>query len=155
MELEILDKRENPLLDRIEVDFVIQHANKSTPKRNAIRDMLSKELKVTKERVVVDNMRSDFGRGQTKGYAKVYSKKEVVVQIEREHLLKRNHLIGEPPKEKKEKPVEEKAEAPAEEKTEKKPAAEEKPAEKPAEEKPAAEKPDEKPAEKPADKKEG
>lgn len=105
MELEILDKRENPLLDRIEVDFKLHHPNKSTPKRNAIRDLISKELKVPKERVVVDHMRSEFGKGTTNGYAKVYSSKEIALQIEREYLLKRNHLVGEPPKEKKEGPA--------------------------------------------------
>lgn len=120
MELEILDKRENPLLDRVEVDFVISHGNKATPKRNAIRDLISKDLKVEKDRVIVDKMNTEFGISKTKGYAKVYSKKEAATQIEREHLLKRNNLIGEPKKEKpkEEKPAEKAPEvkdAPAEE----------------------------------------
>ncbi len=130
MELEILDKRENPLFERMEVDFALSHPNQPTPKREAVRDMLSKELKVQKERVVVDHMESEFGRNNTVGYAKVYKKKEHAVQIERDYILKRNRLIEgakeekpkkEAPKEApaKEEPTDEPAEeAPAEKKDE-------------------------------------
>jgi small subunit ribosomal protein S24e len=126
MELEIREKRENPLLDRVEVRFLIRHPNQPTPRRENIREELSKELKVPKDRVIVDNMSSSFGLQETKGYAKVYSKKESALEIERTHLLKRNKLIIE--EKKKEEAPEEKPSQDEEKKEEKPPEKEKKPA---------------------------
>lgn len=119
MELEIQDKRENPLLDRTEVTFTVSHANQPTPKRENVREQLSNELKVPKERIVVDHMNSHFGVTTSTGYAKIYKTKEIALQIERKYQLKRNKLIKD--ESKKEKPAEEAPakEAPAEEKAEK------------------------------------
>jgi len=124
MELEIQNKKENPLLDRTEVHFILHHPNQPSPKREAVREALSKELSVQKDRIVVDHLKSSFGIHDTKGYAKIYSKKEVAKEIEREHLLKRNNLLDK--KEKKEEPKEEAKEAAAQEEPK-----EEKPAEAP------------------------
>jgi small subunit ribosomal protein S24e len=116
MELEITEKRENPLLDRIEVQFVVHHANQPTPRRESVREELSKNLKVQKDRVVVDSMSSSFGIHDTMGYAKVYSTKETALKVEREYILKRNKLIKEEKKEKKGEPEEKGKEPVAEEK---------------------------------------
>jgi small subunit ribosomal protein S24e len=109
MELEIQDKKENPLLDRTEVKFTISHPNQPTPKRENVREQLSKELKVPKDRIIVDHMNSRFGLATSTGYAKIYAKKEVAMEVERKHHLLRNKLIKD---EKKAKPEE--AEAPTE-----------------------------------------
>ena len=117
MELEISDKRENPLLDRTEVHFVVHHPNQPSPRREHVREALSYELNVKKELVVVDNLRSSFGVHDTKGYAKIYSKKEVALKVEREYLIKRNNLQEQKAK-KKQEAGEEKSEEPAEAKKE-------------------------------------
>ncbi len=106
MELEIQNKRENPLLNRIEVQFIVSHPNSPTPKRENVREELSKTMKVQKDRIVVDNMKSSFGVHDTKGYAKIYPSKEDAMKVEREHLLKRNKLEAKP-ETKKETPTEE------------------------------------------------
>ncbi|MBA3046024.1 MAG: 30S ribosomal protein S24e [Candidatus Thermoplasmatota archaeon] len=93
MELEIQNKKENNLLNRTEVHFVLHHPNSPTPKRDNVREELSKALKVPKDRIIVDNMESSFGVHDTKGYAKVYPTKEEAMKVEREYLLKRNKLI--------------------------------------------------------------
>lgn len=118
MELEISDKRENPLLDRTEVHFVVHHPNQPSPRREHVREALSNELNVKKELVIVDNLRSSFGVHDTKGYAKIYSKKEVALKVERAYLIKRNNLQEQKAKEKKQEPGEEKSEEPAEAKKE-------------------------------------
>lgn len=117
MELEIQDKRENPLLDRTEVHFVVHHPNQPSPRREHVREALSNELNVKKELVVVDHLRSSFGVHDTKGYAKIYSKKEVALKVEREHIIKRNNLQEQKAK-KKQESSEEKSEEPAETKKE-------------------------------------
>lgn len=119
MEVEIVSKEENKLLERTEVKFKATHVNEGTPQREEIRDKLASLMKVQKERVIVDSMQSEFGRMETYGYAKVYESKNAAMKYEREHILVRNKL--------KEKAAPVKKSAPAEAPT--KAAAEEKPKE--------------------------
>ncbi len=92
MEVEVVSKEENQLLDRVEVTFKAVHANEGTPQREVVREKLASLLKVGKERVIVDSMKSEFGRMETIGYAKVYKTKEAAMKYEREHILVRNKL---------------------------------------------------------------
>ena len=131
MELDIQEKRENRLLDRIEVRFIVHHANQPTPRRENVREELSKTLKVQKDRVIVDHMNSSFGIHDTVGYAKIYSKKEIALEVEREYLLKRNKLLVQ---EKKEDKKEEPEEPKEEDKKEPEPSKEEAPKEEPKKE---------------------
>jgi small subunit ribosomal protein S24e len=150
MEIEIVSKKENELLDRTEVNFRAMHPMEGTPQREAVREKLATMMKATKDRVIVDSMDSEFGKMETVGYAKIYKTKEAAMKFEREYVLIRNKLKEKVKVEKKaaatpppQKPA---AAAPAKS-AEKAP---EKPAEKPAEK--HAEKHGEKHAEKPAEK---
>ena len=67
MELQVVSKRENPLLKRVEVTFKAVHKTEATPTRDAIRSELAKQLKAAKEAVVVDRSESSFGRYETFG----------------------------------------------------------------------------------------
>jgi len=169
MQLEVIQRRENPLLKRTEVSFKAIHKAEPTPTRDALRAFLAKELKATKDIVVIDSQASTFGRYETVGYAKVYKTKEEALAVERKHILIRNKLIE--PEVKKEaapkpekpapapraekpaaapKPEPPKPEPKAEPRVEKAPAKEEKkPA--PKEEKKPAEKKEEKKVEKKAE----
>jgi len=151
MELQVLAKRENPLLRRVELTFKAIHKAEPTPTRDALRAFLAKELKAPREHVVVDHAASTFGRYETLGYAKIYRSKEDALAIEPAHILLRNKLVE--PEGKEAKPGEApKAEKPAKEE---KPAAEKKEVAKPAAkpEKPTPKKAEEKPAEKKEEKK--
>jgi small subunit ribosomal protein S24e len=159
MELQVVARKENPLLKRVELTFKAIHKAEATPTREAIRAELAKQLKAGKETVVVDRSVSSFGRFETVGYAKIYKSKEEALAVERPHILVRNKLKEPEVKEKKEgekaekpakpeaKPEAPKPEPKAEHKAEAKPEHKEERA--PAkEEKRSAEKHEEKPAEK-------
>jgi small subunit ribosomal protein S24e len=163
MEVQVLAKKENPLLKRTEITFKAIHKSEGTPSRDALRSELAKQLKASKEHVIVDHAASAFGRYETLGYAKVYRSKEEALAVERSHILVRNKLKEPEVKEAKEgakaekparaeKPAA-KAEAKPEAKPEHKPEAK---AEHKAEKAPAKEekKPAEKHEEKKAEKKE-
>jgi small subunit ribosomal protein S24e len=92
MEIEIIAKKENQMLDRTEVTFKAVHQMEGTPKREDVRQMLSGLLKAPVERIVVDSMDSEFGKMETFGYAKVYKTKDGAMKIEREYVLVRNKL---------------------------------------------------------------
>ncbi len=110
MELQVVTKKENPLLKRVEITFKAVHKAEATPTRDALRSELAKQLNAAKDRVVVDRSVSSFGRFETVGYAKVYKSKEEALAVERSHILVRNKLKEAEVKEKKEG---EKAEKPA------------------------------------------
>lgn len=92
MEIEIISKKENELLDRIEVRFKAVHAKEGTPQREVVREKIAAALKAAKERVIVDSMDSEFGKMETTGYAKVYKTKDAAMKYERKHVLVRNKL---------------------------------------------------------------
>lgn len=92
MEIEIIAKKENELLDRTEVKFKAVHPKEGTPQREAVREKIAAILKATKERVIVDSMDSEFGKTETVGYAKVYKNKDSAMKYEREPTLVRNKL---------------------------------------------------------------
>ena len=164
MEIEIESKRNNPLLNRTEVYFIVKHPGEGTPNREIIRSELADKLNVKKENIIVNTIKSGFGIQEISGYAKVYSSVQKTKDLEQEYILARNKLIEVDKKAKKEAapappeggapepPEEKKPEAPIKTPEESKdeapePAAEQ---EKPVEEKPETQKeetPDEKPIE--------
>ena len=155
MEVEIVAKRENPFLKRTEVRFRVTHPAAVSPGRAALREELAKVLHATRDFVIVDFSRSEFGRAASRGYAKVYKSKEDALKVERKHILVRNGLLA---AEKREEKVKAPKPAPPPRKDAAPKPAAEKPAAPAKEEKPAGkeEKKGEKPEGKsPADKKEG
>lgn len=102
MEIEIDSKKNNPLLKRTEVYFTVKHAGEGTPNRELIRSELADKLNSKKENIIVNILKPGFGINVTTGYAKVYSSAEGLKGLENEHILKRNKLLGETKKDKKE-----------------------------------------------------
>jgi small subunit ribosomal protein S24e len=131
MKIEISEKVENPLLQRMEIKFKVDHSHGPTPKRLDVRAQLAGQLGVPEEVVIIDKLASMYGRQVASGIARVYSSRQELEELEPKYLLQR----GLP------------AEAKEKEKPEEKPKAEEKPKEKPKEkekeEKPKEEKPKE------------
>ncbi len=121
METEVLSRRENPLLDRVEIEFRTRHSSEPTPTRDALREEIAKIAKAKKDLVIIDRMDSDFGRPETTGYAKIYKNKDRILSVERKHILIRNGLLKpekkpakKKPEPKKETPPEAAKDAPAE-----------------------------------------
>jgi len=92
LNVDIVSKNENKLMDRTEVTFKASHSGEATPARDAVRTSLAGSLKVPKERVVISEMQSEFGQGASHGAAKVYGSAESAAKYERNHILVRNGL---------------------------------------------------------------
>ncbi len=103
MELEILEKRENPLLNRTEVKFRIKHEGEKTPERELVKNDLAEELKVSKDLIIIDYIRPHFGIAVSSGYAKIYKSVEDGKKVEPDYVLKRNNFGIKTKEEKKEK----------------------------------------------------
>ena len=110
MEIEVISRKDNTLLGRIELQFKISHPRENTPRREDVRNEIAAFVNSKKDRVVIDNMHAVFGKSETTGYAKVYNSKELAREIEPEYVLKRNNLFEEPKKKSEGKKTEEKPE---------------------------------------------
>ena len=111
MEIDIQSKTNNPLLKRTEVHFCLKHDSEGTPKRELVRSELADKLKVKKENIMINYMKSNFGKTETLGYARVYTSVEAAKSGEKDYILKRNNVIV---KEKKPEKGEKKEEKPEE-----------------------------------------
>ena len=92
MKIEITEKKENLLQERTEVRFTVDHTGEATPTRKAVIDEISKMVKAKKGTVVINNIDTQYGRGISKGYVKVYSSEKAALKFEREYLLKRSGI---------------------------------------------------------------
>lgn len=144
MDVEIVEKRENPLLKRTEVRFRVVHPKEKTPARQSVRDKLAAVVGSPRDGVIIAYMRSHFGVSSSEGFAKCYGSAEEAKKMEPAFLLRRHGLA----EAKKEAPVAEKKEAKPAEKKEAKPAEKKEPAPVEKKEAPHAEKKEAKPAEK-------
>lgn len=94
MELEIIEKKNNSLLKRTEVQFITKHENEGTPNRKLIRSELADALNTKQENIIIDSLTSSFGSYISKGYAKAYSSQKHAQDVERKFQLKRNKVEG-------------------------------------------------------------
>jgi small subunit ribosomal protein S24e len=92
MRIEITNREENKLLNRVEVRYKAVHSKEKTPSREESRNQLAANLQVPKELVIIDYQKSKFGKNYTEGYAKVYKTKEEAMALEPDFLLIRNGL---------------------------------------------------------------
>lgn len=109
MEIEVLEEKENPLLDRKELTVRIIH-NNATPKRIDVKKKIEALKTAAKGTVVVDSFKSKYGARESIGLVKIYKSKEAALRVEPEHILKKNMIIGdgkEAEAEKAEKPAKE------------------------------------------------
>ena len=93
MELEITEQNDNPLLSRQEIKVVIKHSEDSTPRRNQVIKNISEQLKTNRELVIIDHLKNAYGKTETHGYAKVYSDKDSLTNIETKPSLDRHKDI--------------------------------------------------------------
>jgi small subunit ribosomal protein S24e len=95
MKIEITNKKENPLQDRIEIRFEIDHVGETTPGRNVVAEEIAKKEKTKRDLVIVDSVESVYGIGKSKGYAKVYKNKKSILEYEPAYKLARNGIVDE------------------------------------------------------------
>lgn len=93
MEITILEKKENPLLNREEVTFKVDHTDESTPSRSAVVGKIAAMMNSDKERTIIKDIRTGFGVQYAIGHANIYDSLESAKKVEHEHYLKRNGLI--------------------------------------------------------------
>lgn len=83
METTITSVRENPLLDRREVELEIDHEGESTPAEEDIKDRLAAENNLDLEKIEVDSVYTGYGRNKSRVKLKIYQEFEYDEDLER------------------------------------------------------------------------
>ncbi len=96
MKIEVTDKRENPLQERTELHFVIDHSGEATPARKSVITALAKAVKADEDKIVIESIESQYGKNKSVAYAKVYDSVESATRLERKHLLVRSGVGAQP-----------------------------------------------------------
>ncbi len=103
--MEIIERKENPVLDRVELTFQWNHSGEATPSLSQMVDAAAKaEPGANKKLVFVKNVNTRFGMSRTSGLALIYGAEESA-SIEPDYVIERHKSLNET--ESKEKAVEE------------------------------------------------
>ena len=72
--MEIIDRKENPLLKRVEIEFRWNHEGAATPSRvDMLNGIASIEPGSNRDLIVIKNVNTRFGMGSTTGLGIVYA----------------------------------------------------------------------------------
>jgi len=92
LDIQIINEKNNPILNRREIHFKVTH-DEATPSRKSIVDKLAATQNSKAGLVYVDSLKTEFGKRETIGYAKIYETAERAKQIERAHIIERNTFV--------------------------------------------------------------
>ena len=75
--MQVIERRENPLLDRVEISFQWDHPDEPTPSLSMMVEAAAKsEPGANKDLVFVKNVDTRFGMSRTSGMALIYGSSE-------------------------------------------------------------------------------
>ena len=94
--MEIKERRENNILNRVEIAFSWKHDSKSTPSRKEVMDrLIEEEPTITKEMrdlIVIKDCETRFGQPLTTGTAYIYASQEAMA-VEPDYIHKRHDSL--------------------------------------------------------------
>jgi small subunit ribosomal protein S24e len=99
MEIKILSKKENPLLNRTEIEFECDYPSEGTPNLLDVKHKIVALEDSSNDLLVVDNMKPSYGATKAVGLAKVYDSVEKLQEIEAKAVIAKNEEPEEAPAE--------------------------------------------------------
>ena len=93
--MEIIERKENSVLDRVELTFQWNHSGDATPSLSQMVDAAAKaEPGADKKLVFVKNVNTRFGMSRTTGMALIYGTAESA-SIEPDYVIERHKSLNE------------------------------------------------------------
>ena len=89
MEIYVERDRYNPLLKRRELHLRISFKG-PTPSRQEVRQKVAGLMNAELDRVIVDYIKTEFGKMEAKCYVKIYDTVDDLMSIEEKHIIMRN-----------------------------------------------------------------
>lgn len=82
MEMKVKSEKDNPLLERKEVELIVEHSGKSTPSEDSIRSKVAAERDLDKGAILVEGIYSPFGSSTSRVLLKILENPEDFVKVE-------------------------------------------------------------------------
>ena len=90
--MEIIERKENTLLGRVEITFTLNHSNSPTPPLSKMIEMAMKlEPGSKKDLIYIKNVNTRFGMAMTNGLALIYESEEYA-NIEPDYIKLRHEI---------------------------------------------------------------
>ncbi|MGC9132951.1 MAG: 30S ribosomal protein S24e [Nanopusillaceae archaeon] len=93
MEINILNREKNALLNREEMLVNIEHKGEATPKREELRKKIAAMIGKDEKLIIVEKILTEFGKNRSRAFINVYENENDMKKIEPKHILKRNKII--------------------------------------------------------------
>ena len=95
--MEVINRKENNLLNRVEIEFSIKHSQKATPSRKEMINMVLKTEPGSKmDLIILKRVNTRFGQALTTGFAHVYADADSLKNTEMEYMINRHVIEDEP-----------------------------------------------------------
>ncbi len=89
MEVYVESERYNPLLKRKEIHCRLSFEGR-TPSRREVRERIAGLMNAEIERIIIDYIKTEFGKTEAKCYVKIYDSVDDLKAIEEDHIIARN-----------------------------------------------------------------
>ena len=90
LNIEIIEEKKNPLIDRTEITFKIDHFGNGTPNRMDIKSKLAAMQGANEKLTIIKKIKTYFGTAQVIGRAYIYSNGKELRYYEPVHIQVRN-----------------------------------------------------------------
>ena len=91
--MEIVERMENKLLNRVEIRFSWRHSGKATPSRREVMDLVKTlEPKSNPEYIIIKDCNTRFGQPLTTGLAYIYGDEDSM-KVEPKYIHKRHEEL--------------------------------------------------------------
>jgi len=94
MKIEVIEEKENKLLNRKEIKATITGFEK-TPTREEVRNQLIAKLGSDEKKLLLDEIKQEYGKKQAIAFVKIYKNEEELQKYEPKYKIKRNNLLKE------------------------------------------------------------
>jgi small subunit ribosomal protein S24e len=89
MEVEIISRKENKILNRQEVQFLVKGAS-ATPSRKELRQKIAALTNADEKTMIIDTLKTSYGSTELKGTARIYKNRKDLERLELSYVIARN-----------------------------------------------------------------
>ena len=90
LNIEVTEEKKNPLIDRLELTFRIDHFGAGTPNRLEVKKKIAAIQGSDEKLTIIKNLESHFGSSSTQGVAYIYENTKELQFFESFHIQVRN-----------------------------------------------------------------
>lgn len=90
LNIEIKEEKKNPLIDRVEVTFRVDHFGQGSPNRLEVKKKISAMQGSDEKLTIIKNLSTHFGSSSTKGIVYIYENSKDLQFYEPFHIQVRN-----------------------------------------------------------------